>query len=98
MRNIKDIWNELENHPDFVTGTFWEVETVADLIQWSLEQEEDYENLSDEELQLKSIEFVRSKKNDLAHVIRKYEGNSYEYESWTSELNFNKLLKKDYVD
>ena len=32
LRPIDDIWNELSNHPDFVTGSYYTKDNVIDII------------------------------------------------------------------
>jgi hypothetical protein len=90
MRNIKEIWKELEQHPDFVTGTLWTKENVIDQL----------EDLEDEDLNRVVDILVEKNKKRFGNIIEQFEGNAYEYGCWTDDLDWieeekNKIFADD---
>ena len=64
-RSIQEIWDELENHPDFITGHLftwsWVIERLNEELSYSHNQQENYET---EKKQL-----VRITKNEISSEI-----------------------------
>ncbi len=59
MKTIYELWNELTNHPDYVTGSLWTIDDVASNFECEVE---DYIN---EKLNLEKIEEVDIEKYTL---------------------------------
>ena len=38
MKTINELWDELTNHPDYVTGSLWTVEDVASNFECEVEE------------------------------------------------------------
>lgn len=90
MRTIKEIWEELQQHPDVVTVTLWTKENVIEQLQV----------LDDEDLNRVSDIIVEKNKERIARAIRNFEGNNYEYGCWTDDLDWieeekNKIFADD---
>ena len=37
MKHINEIWKELINHPEYVTGSIWTIESVSEVIETGIE-------------------------------------------------------------
>ena len=78
MKTIDELWKEIENHPDFVTGR---VHTKQDVVN-HLE-----EYLDDEDFNRISELFVDENKFKIAEIIDNFELGNYEYCSWSSNMD-----------
>jgi hypothetical protein len=91
MRTIKEIWEELHQHPDVVTVTLWTKQDVIKQLE-DLYDDEDFNRISDI--------IVDENKERFASTIRNFEGSAYDYNSWTDELDWvekekNKIFADD---
>lgn len=84
MRTIKEIWKELEQHPDFVTGTLWTKENVIDQLQ----------DLEDEDLTRVVDILVEKNKKRFGNAIDRFEGGAYDYGCWTDYIEWVEEEKK----
>lgn len=77
MRDIKELWRELQQHPDYVTGTVWTKQNIVDTLQ---------DHLDDEDFNRVSELFVDENKEHIALVIGDFECSNYEYGSWVDNM------------
>lgn len=77
MRDINEIWKELENHPDYVTGTLWTKQNIVDTLQ---------DHIDDEDFNRVSELFVDENKEHIALVIGSFEESNYECGSWVDDM------------
>jgi hypothetical protein len=77
MRTIDEIWKELQQHPDYVTGTYWSKQNIAETLQ---------DNLDDEDFNRISELFVEENKEIIGLVIDSFEERNYEYGSWVNDM------------
>ena len=92
MRTIKEIWNELENHPDYVTGTVWTKQAVISMIE---------EYADDEDFNRISELFFEENKIKISNRISEFEATAYDYgSSWTEGIDdlIEKGSKKIFAD
>lgn len=72
MKTIYELWDEIEKHPDYVTGSLWTVEGIAlefreqveEYIEFYLELEE----IEDEEIEKYSVDIVKQN----IHIFKYY--------------------------
>jgi hypothetical protein len=89
MKTITELWNELRNHPDFVTGTCW---TVQDIIENAECYVEDNDSVPLDEVGNHAEFIIRYNKEKIANIISEWEGSCYENCSWSGEEDFSDLL------
>jgi hypothetical protein len=77
MENILDLWKELQNHPDFVTGRIHTKQSVIESLE---------EHLDDEDFNRVSELFVNENKFKIADVIDSFETDNYQYCSWIDNM------------
>jgi hypothetical protein len=77
MKTITELWNELQNHPDYVTGSLWTKQSIVNLLE---------DHVDDEDFNRISELFVDENKKDIAFKIRQFEDDNYEYGSWHHEI------------
>jgi hypothetical protein len=77
MKDIKELWKEIQQHPDYVTGTLWTKQNIAETIE---------DNLDDEDFSRISELFVEENKEHIASVIDSFEERNYEYGSWVDDM------------
>ena len=75
MRTINEIWKELQQHPDFVTGRIHTKQTVCNDLEFICEEDEDFSRI----VEL----FVDENKTKIADAIDSFECDGYQYCSWT---------------
>ena len=90
MKTIEQLWEEVRNHPDFVTGSLWDIEQVADQAEYFIE---DVESIPLDKVREVTESIVRSKKYEIAKIIDTWEYCSYEYCDWSGEKEFSDLLE-----
>jgi hypothetical protein len=79
MRNINDIWTELQEHPDFVTGRIHTKQSVTEILEYKYEDDEDFMRVLDL--------FVQENKTKIADVIDNFYAIDYEYGHWSNEMD-----------
>jgi hypothetical protein len=78
MRTINEIWQELQNHPDFATGTVWTKQNVIDQLE-GYADDEDFNRIS--EL------FYEENKSNIISRIANFEATAYDYGChWTEGI------------
>lgn len=85
MRNINEIWKELINHPEYVTGGIWTIESVAQVIETDLEDNEDFD-LHGMNIEDYTKEIVTINKPKFIDLIDDFEAYCYKHDSWSSNL------------
>jgi hypothetical protein len=79
MKNINDLWKELQQHPDFVTGTIHTKQSVTEILEYKYEDDEDFMRVLDL--------FVEENKHDISVVIDNFYVVDYEYGHWSNEMD-----------
>lgn len=87
MRNINEIWKELINHPEYVTGGIWTIESVAQVIETDLEDNEDFD-LHGMSIEDYTKEIVTINKSKFIDLIDDFEAYSYKHDCWSSNLEY----------
>ncbi|WP_396137548.1 hypothetical protein [Flavobacterium sp.] len=87
MRNINEIWIELINHPEYVTGVIWTIESVAQVLETDLEDNEDFD-LHGMSLEDYTKEIVTNNKSKFTDLIDDFEAYCYKHDSWSSNLEY----------
>lgn len=75
MKTIKELWIELQQHPDFVTGRIHTKQTVCNDLEFICDEDEDFSRI----VEL----FVDENKKEIAQIIDNFECENYQYCSWT---------------
>jgi hypothetical protein len=87
MRTIQELFNELENHPDYIYASVWTKNDVVNNINDNLEEylidTFDYDEIDPEWLEKTSLQFVNDNKNKIQKIINNYEEYNYVYDSWS---------------
>ena len=93
MKTINELWDELTNHPDYVTGSLWTVEDVASNFEWQvedyLEEKLNLEEIDETDIEKYSIDVVKQNIQIFKNTIDKFESYSYEYGTW--EITIDEL-------
>ena len=87
MKNINEIWEELINHPEYITGNIWTIGSVAQVIETDLEDNEDFD-LHGMSLEDYTKEIVTKNKSKFTYLIDDFEADCYKYDSWSSNLEY----------
>jgi hypothetical protein len=77
MKTILELWEEIQQHPDFVTGRIHTKDDVRETLESHID-EEDFNRIS--EL------FVEENKEQIAGEIDSFELDNYQYCSWVDNL------------
>jgi len=77
MKDIKELWRELQQHPDYITGRIHIKEYIVEILE---------DNVDDEDFNRISELFVEENKEKIARVIDDFEDANYEYGSWVDNL------------
>ena len=77
MRDIKEIWIELQEHPDFITGRIHTKQHIVERL-------EDY--VDDEDFSRIAELFVDENKTKIADEIDNFECDNYQYGTWIDNL------------
>ncbi len=86
MKNISEIWQELINHPEYVTGSIWTIESVAEVIETNIEDDEfDLHGMSLEDY---TKEIVTKNKSKFTDLIDDFEADCYKHDNWISNLEY----------
>jgi hypothetical protein len=78
MKDIKQLWKEIIQHPDFVAGRIHIKEDIVEIL-------EDY--VDDEDFNRISELFVEENKEKIMCVIDDFEDANYEYSSWVNNMD-----------
>ena len=94
MKTINELWDELTNHPDYVTGSLWTVEGVASNFECEVEEymEEklNLEEIDEADIEKYSLDVVKQNIRIFKKTIDKFESYSYSYGcNW--EVNIDEL-------
>lgn len=93
MKTINELWAELTNHPDYVTGSFWTVEDVASNFEWQaekyMEEKLNLEEVDEADIEKYSIDVVKQNIQIFKNTIEEFQSYSYEFGSW--EINIDEL-------
>jgi len=87
MKNINEIWEELINHPEYITGNIWTIGSVAQVIETDLEDNKDFD-LRGMSLEDYTKEIVTKNKSKFTYLIDDFEADCYKYDSWSSNLEY----------
>jgi len=95
MKTIYELWNDLTNHPDYVTGSLWTVEDVASNFECEvedyLEEKLNLEKIDEAALEKYSLDIVKHNISIFKNTIDKFESFSYSYGcNW--EANIDELV------
>lgn len=85
MRNINEIWKELINHPEYVTGRIWTIESVAEVIETNIEDDEEFD-LHGMSIEDYTKKIVINNKSKFIDNIDDFETYCYKHDSWSSNL------------
>jgi len=99
MKTIKELWDELTNHPDYVTGSLWTVEDVASNFECEvedyLEEKLNLEKIDETDLEKYSLDIVKHNIPIFKNTIDKFESFSYSYGcNW--EVNIDELVLPEF--
>jgi hypothetical protein len=93
MKTINELWDELINHPDYVTGSLWTVEDVASnfecQVEEYMEEKLNLEEIDETDIEKYSLDIVKQNIEIFKNTINEFESYSYEYCSW--EITIDKL-------
>ena len=87
MKNINEIWKELINHPEYVTGSIWTIESVAEVIETNIEDEEEFD-LHGMSIEDYTKEIVTKNKSKFTDLIDDFEADCYKHDNWISNLEY----------
>jgi hypothetical protein len=87
MKNINEIWQELINHPDYVTGSLWTIESVAEVIETNIEDDEEFD-LHEMSIEDYTKDIVTKNKSKFTDLIDDFEADCYKHDSWSSNLEY----------
>lgn len=97
MKTINELWNELTNHPDYVTGNLWTIKNVASdfesELESYLEDELNPEEFDEIDIEKYSLDIVKQNIEHFKETIEEFQSNSYEYGSWEIDINELNLPK-----
>lgn len=77
MRDIKELWIELQQHPDFVTGRIHTKQNIIGILE---------DHVDDVDFNRISELFFDENKSKIADVIDDFELDNYRYCSWTDNM------------
>lgn len=87
MRTIQELFNELENHPDYIYASVWTKNDVVNNISDNLEEylidTFDYDEIDPEWLEKTSLQFVNDNKYKIQKIIHNYEEYNYVHDCWS---------------
>lgn len=78
MKTIKELWKELQQHPDFVTGTLHTKQDVTNILEYKYEDDEDFMRVLDL--------FVEENKHKISVIIDNFYVVDYDYGHWSDNL------------
>jgi hypothetical protein len=92
MKTINELWDELTNHPDYITGSLWTVEDVASKFESEVEEyfEEKLhlEDTDESVIEKYSLDVVKQNIKFFKNIIDKFESYSYSYGcNWVANID-----------
>jgi hypothetical protein len=88
QRNINDIWNELINHPDYITTGPEELFTVQSLVEvFSTDWEEDNDDTLTEDQLVELRKMIVENKENISDTIWEFFRSPFEYSHWKDECD-----------
>ena len=93
MKTIDEIWDELRNHPDYVTGSLWTIEDIAINYEYNVENylvdELNIEEIDESDIEKYSLDIVKHNIELFKNAIEDLEAHSYGsyWEITIDELN-----------
>lgn len=99
MKTIYELWNELTNHPDYVTGSLWTIEDVSSNIECEVEdyikEKLNLEKIEGFDIEKYSLDIIKQNIQLFKNTIDKFESYSYSYDrNW--EVNIDKLILPEF--
>ncbi len=96
MKTINELWDELTNHPDYVTGSLWTVESVASNFEWQaeeyIEEKLNLEEIDESDIEKYSLDIVKQNIQIFKNTIDKFESYSYSIGcNWEANIDELKL-------
>lgn len=94
MKKINELWDELTNHPDYVTGNLWTVEDVASNFEYQLEvyleNKFNYQDIDYSQIERYSFDIIKENKEQFKNTIDNFESYSYKHGTW--DISIEKLI------
>jgi hypothetical protein len=99
MKTIYELWDELTNHPDYVTGSLWTVEDVASNFECEvedyMEEKLNLEKIDEADKEKYTLDIVKQNIQIFKNTIDKFESYSYSYDcDW--EVNIDELVLPEF--
>jgi hypothetical protein len=99
MKTIYELWNELTNHPDYVTGSLWTIEDVASNFECEVEdyikEKLNLEKIEEVDIEKYTLDIVKQNIQIFKNTIDKFESYSYSYDcDW--EANIDELVLPEF--
>ena len=92
MKTINELWDELTNHPDYVTGSLWTVKDVASNFECEVEEymEEklNLEEIDESDIIKYSLDIVKQNIQIFKNTI---EEHLFNLELWNWEVDIDQL-------
>jgi len=85
-KDINEIWNELINHPDYVTTgpeELFSIQSLVETFRCDYEGENDEELTEDELVKLEGM--IRLNKKNISDTIWEFFRSPYEYSHWMDD-------------
>jgi hypothetical protein len=103
MKTIYELWNDLTNHPDYVTGSLWTVEDVASNFEWQaekyIEEKLNLEEMDESNIEKYSLEIVKQNIQIFKNTIDQFESYPYSIGSnWETNIDELVLPKFELVE
>ena len=101
MKTIYELWNELTNHPDYVTGSLWTIEDVASNFECEVEdyikEKLNLEKIEEVDIVKYTLDIVKQNIQIFKNTIDKFESYSYSYDcDW--EVNIDELVLPEFEE
>jgi hypothetical protein len=97
MKTINELWDELTNHPDYVTGSLWTVDDVAAEFDWHVEQYFEFdlelEEIDYEDVGKYSLDIVKQNIQIFKNTIEEYQSH---LELWNWEVSIYDLVLPEF--
>ena len=91
MKTIKQLWNELIKHPDYIHGSIWTKNDIMDKLTDELEEylidTFDYDEVAPELIEKLTSSFIEENKSHIQNTIYNYEEYNYRHDCWS--INFD---------
>ena len=95
MKTIDELWDEIKNHPDYITGNLWTIEETASCFECELtnylEDELNLEGIDESDIAKYSLDIVKQNIKIFKNTIDQFESYSYSsgcsWEPYIDQLN-----------